>query len=551
MRSADLSGVDADRFSVDKGAAGERQDRGLDPITSLRLKLSPITTAVALTAFLSATLFVIFDAVRTFEDARAELALIGRSIANDIADLSPELALASLSKAVEDYGNTARAGLRMVDAGMTSPGLISRELPAGPHGMLALEMEQDGVFSGIWQRGLGAYGLALLIVALTWRRRRHVEMPDALQRYNYQTLAAAIPMGLACWTRTGRLIVCNDQYSDRLNLGRKALTYNDAVKQMIVGGYMKLLKQDDSNRLIELHRADGSCLMIDERPLDDGGFMTLVSDITERKRVDTLLQAIREEQRLLARRYHEEKLKAEAASRSKTNFLAHLSHDIRTPLNHIIGFAELMRHQTYGPLGDARYADYVQSIKTSGEHLLASFATILDLAELEGGQKVLRNDPVPVDDLLETVAMRFRAQAQRAGLTLVIGEKSGAVLCADRLGMQRMLGNIVENAVRFTPAGGRVTIAAFAARDGVVLEVTDTGLGMNEERLSSLSQPFALGDATFTREGTGPGLGIPIARAIAELSGGNLAIDSSPSLGTTVAISLPLRVETGLMQVAA
>src|SRR5690606_21710374 len=89
-------------------------------------------------------------------------------------------------------------------------------------------------------------------------------------------------------------------------------------------------------------------------------------------------------------------------------------------------------------------------------------------------------------------------------------------------------------------AGGRVTLAAFAAHDGVVIEVTDTGIGMSEARLASLSQPFALGDAAFTREGVGSGLGIAISRAIAEQSGGQLAIDSSPALGTTVAISLPL-----------
>jgi two-component system cell cycle sensor histidine kinase PleC len=292
--------------------------------------------------------------------------------------------------------------------------------------------------------------------------------------------------------------------------------------------------------VLELHREDGSCLLIDERPLGDGAIMTLISDVTEAKKTDTMLHAIRQEQRLLARRYHEEKLKAEAASRSKTNFLAHLSHDIRTPLNHIIGFAELMRHQAYGPLGDARYSDYVQSIKVSGEHLLASFATILDLAELESGQKPLRSEPVDIDELLDAAIQRFRAQASRAGILFILGEPSHAVVRGDRLGLSRMIANIVENALRFTPSGGKVTLNAYPARDGVVIEITDTGLGMSEERLAALSQPFALGDSTFTREGVGPGLGISIARAIAELSGGNLAIDSSPSLGTTVAISLPL-----------
>ena len=541
MRSADLSGAGAERFSAGKARTNKpRQEASSksDFVTSLRLRISPITATVALSVVLCATVFVIFDAVRTIHDARGQLALMGRAMASELLDLSPEAITASLNESLSAYRPGTVATLRT--AGTAPLGLVSHDIAAGPDGILSLELDQAEALAGIWQRGLGAYALAFLIVALTWRRPGAGDKPDAWQRRTYQTLASAIPLGVACWTNTGKLIVCNQQYRDRLRLSSSAVTYHDAVKQLIQGGYIKLLSEDNHNRLLELHREDGSCLMIDERPLGDGGFMTLVSDVTEAKRTDTLLNAIREEQRLLARRYHEEKLKAEAASRSKTNFLAHLSHDIRTPLNHIIGFAELMKHQTYGPLGDDRYADYVQSIKQSGEHLLASFATILDLAELEGGQKQMRSDAVPVDELLEGMAQRFRGQANRAGLTLIVGEPCGAVLNADRLGMQRMLGNIIENAVRFTPNGGRVTLAAFAAHDGVVLEISDTGLGMSEERLASLSQPFALGDATFTREGIGPGLGISIARAIAELSGGRMAIDSSPSLGTTVAISLPL-----------
>jgi two-component system cell cycle sensor histidine kinase PleC len=259
---------------------------------------------------------------------------------------------------------------------------------------------------------------------------------------------------------------------------------------------------------------------------------------------ESLLNSIREEQRLLARRYHEEKLRAEAASRSKTSFLAHLSHDVRTPLNHIIGFAELLRHQAFGPLGDPRYLGYADTIKLSGERLLASFATILDLAELEGGKKPLREEPVDVDDLLEGIAERFRPQAQRRGLSFVLKPACGATMTADRFCLERMLGNVVENAIRFNRAGGKVTLAAFAATDGVVLEVTDTGIGMTEEKLASLSQPFVFGDATFTKDTSDSGLGIAIARTIAELSGGRLAIDSSPALGTTVAISLPLKANS-------
>src|SRR5690606_38824639 len=225
---------------------------------------------------------------------------------------------------------------------------------------------------------------------------------------------------------------------------------------------------------------------------------------------------------------------------AKTAFLAHLSHDIRTPLNHIIGFADLMREQTFGPLGDKRYLTYVEDMRESGARLLNYFASILDPAELESGRKPLRPMPFEVDDLLAATARRFAAQAKRADVTLVRGAPCATRLIGDRFALERMLGNIVENAIRFTPAGGRINIAAYAADDGVVLEVSDTGIGISPERLAILSQPFVVGDAALTRQHSGAGLGIAIARAIAELSGGRLAIDSRPSIGTTVAISLPL-----------
>src|SRR5690606_33587559 len=154
-----------------------------------------------------------------------------------------------------------------------------------------------------------------------------------------------------------------------------------------------------------------------------------------------------------------------------------------------IGFADLMQHQTYGPLGDARYAEYVASIKGSGERLLASFAAILDLAELENGAKPLRQEPVLLDEVMQTVVQRFAPQAQRAGVTLKVGTATGAVVRGDRLGFVRMVGNIMDNAMRFTPAGGQVTLASFVAEDGVVIEISDTGVGMSEERLATLSQP--------------------------------------------------------------
>jgi len=361
----------------------------------------------------------------------------------------------------------------------------------------------------------------------------------------YAALIETLPFGVACWGADARLIASNTRFADRLRVEaiESGSAYHEVVKTLAQGGYMQSVREDWENRLLELHREDGSTLLIEERPLEGSGFVTLVMDVTESRRTTQLLTNIREEQRLLARRYHEEKLRAEAASRSKTSFLAHLSHDIRTPLNHIIGFADMLRQQPFGPLGDAKYLSYVEAVKTSGERLLGFFGSILELAELEGGRRELRHDRFTADELLVGVFRRYTGQAQHAGVTFGLAGPCNALLNADRFALERMVSNLVENAVRFTPRGGKVTLAAYAAADGVVLEITDTGIGMSAERLATLSQPFVFGDAALTRDRDGAGLGIAIARAIAELSGGHLAIDSRQGLGTTVAISLPLLVQ--------
>ena len=509
MQSAEVSGVEAGR--VDSRSNSTNTRTGL--LTHLRA-ISWLSYVLAIVALLAATLFVLVDATRSFDLMRQRQTLVAQ-LASAQPLLARQFAAASLTPALTD-------------------------------------ISVDAVSAAVTQRGAVAYGLALVMILLGIRRRpREIPRTEA----GLGDLLATIPFGVACWSDDGRLVVCNEQYRARLNAdpidSRPGASYAASVKRLIQGGYMHLVREDAQSRILELHREDGSCLIVDERPLAGRGFVTLVTDVTETRRTDDLLVSIREEQRVLARRYHEEKLRAEAASRSKTSFLAHLSHDIRTPLNHIIGFAELMRHETYGPLGDERYADYVESIRGSGERLLSFFASILDYAELEGGRRALQEVELPADELLVAATRRFSAQAQRKGIALSLGQPCGATLAGDRFALERMLGNLVDNAIRFTPAGGRVAVASYAAADGVVLEITDTGIGMSAERLSSLSQPFAYGDAALTRDHEGAGLGLAIARTIAELSGGRLMIDSRPGLGTTVAVSLPLAQQTMRIDVAA
>ena len=507
MRSTEGSGVGARAIDSHSSAF----DWALGPARFFG-SISLLTYAIAFVALMAATLYILADAARAFETSRLKTSLLG------------ELAV----------GHPLAANQ-------------FARISATPAAFEFMPIEPDDLF----QHGAIAYGLAGLITALGFRRRR--ARTTAIGGFN--DLLSTIPFGVACWDQDGRMIVCNQLYRARLNAdpfdARPGAIYSASIRRLIQGGYLQLISEDSGSRILELHRQDGSCLVVDERPLPTGGFVTLLSDVTERRATEDLLVSIREEQRVLARRYHEEKLKAEAASRSKTNFLAHLSHDIRTPLNHIIGFAELMRHETYGPLGDEHYSSYVDSIRMSGERLLSFFASILDYAELEGGRRPLNDEELVVDDLLSETARRFSAQAQRKGIAFALGASTGAHLVGDRFSLERMLGNLVDNAIRFTPGGGKVTLAAHAASDGVVLEVSDTGIGMTPERLSSLSQPFAYGDAALTRDREGAGLGLAMARTIAELNGGRLAIDSRPGLGTTVAVSLPLARHSTSADIAA
>src|SRR5690606_27271066 len=161
-------------------------------------------------------------------------------------------------------------------------------------------------FFGLAGRGAAALVLACALIVLATRQRP----PASGRRDDYRQLASAIPMGLACWTRSGRLIVCNENYRRSLGAGGADPDYREAIGRLVSGGEMRLLCEDERSRLLELSRPDGTCLLIEERPLGEGNFVTLVTDITERKRADAMLGAIRQEQRLLARRYHEEKLKA-------------------------------------------------------------------------------------------------------------------------------------------------------------------------------------------------------------------------------------------------
>ncbi len=232
---------------------------------------------------------------------------------------------------------------------------------------------------------------------------------------------------------------------------------------------------------------------------------------------------------------------AELANRAKSEFLANMSHELRTPLNAIIGFSEIMQQQLFGPVGNARYREYVDNIAVSGRHLLSLINDVLDMSKLEAGQVALEDETLDPGQMVETCVMMVRARAEARGITLTNNARSdGLGLRADRRALQQVVLNLLSNAVKFNAERGSITIDLYRPADGgLALRVADTGIGIPRHALARVLEPFQQADMRLAREHEGTGLGLSISNALMRLHGGGLSIDSTEGRGTAVTATFP------------
>ncbi len=237
----------------------------------------------------------------------------------------------------------------------------------------------------------------------------------------------------------------------------------------------------------------------------------------------------------------ESEVRAETASRAKSEFLAIMSHELRTPLNAIIGFSDLMAREAFGPLQNQRYADYVADIRTSGHMLLSLINDILDLTRIEAGKIELNPEPIDPDEVLGGIVRQLSPLAQSKYLQLSATPAAGCrPALADRRALRQLLNNLVANSIKFTDAGGAVTLSAETVNGkNMALVVTDNGRGIPRERIADLCKPFVQIADPLRRDVGGIGLGLAISRSLAEAMGGTLTIDSDLGQGTTVRVVLP------------
>lgn len=242
----------------------------------------------------------------------------------------------------------------------------------------------------------------------------------------------------------------------------------------------------------------------------------------------------------LSDQYRRDKQRAEQSNAAKTRFLANMSHEFKTPLNAIIGFSDILGRQMFGPLGSDRYASYADSIAASARHLKALIDDALDMARLEAGRWHLRRDNVDLADVLRDSVALVKLEAERRATTVdVLPEGLPGRVWADPQILRQILINLLSNAVKYTQPGGRVSAAAWRVGDRLHLLVEDNGPGIPEVELPRVVEPFEqAADGGFVSGSGGTGLGLAITKALAEVHGGEMQIDSAPGRGTKVFVTL-------------
>jgi PAS domain S-box-containing protein len=352
------------------------------------------------------------------------------------------------------------------------------------------------------------------------------------------------PLGMALVSMAGEIIQANDALCRLLGTGREQLSRANQAELTVEAD-----RDHEARRLRELASAPGGVVQFEKcylRPAGQEPVCTLVSvslmqddgqstcylyqvhDLTEQNLAAQHLAALADERM--------RRVASELANTSKTEFLSRVSHEMRTPLNAVIGFAQLLQLQAASD--PPRIHTYAEHIRAAGEHLLALVTDLLDLNQVAQGGLKLVLEPVNLSAVVSDVLRWLQGQAQVHGIELVTSMPRELVVLADARRLRQVLLNLGSNAVKYNRQGGRVTISAALLSTGrVTLSVKDGGIGMTPEQLDRLFQPFERLGAERTKV-PGTGLGLVIARSLMAEMHGLLAVQSTPRGGTTVTIEL-------------
>ena len=361
------------------------------------------------------------------------------------------------------------------------------------------------------------------------------------------------------WDQMDRLVLWNSKFEDFFGFQPGQLHQGMAYAMVEYHADQQIAQTNEigDETGSEIQLTDGRWVRYLETYTVDGGRVSIGTEVTTIRTREQQLQVnqdalektinvLRKSQvRIveLAENYEQEKIRAEEANQSKSEFLANMSHELRTPLNAINGFSDIMKKEMFGPLGDPRYKEYVNDILFSGQHLLSLINDILDMSKIEAGKMTLNTEPLIMSDMIGQVIRIVRGRADENRLKLIYDGAQTPEIDADPRAVKQILLNLTTNAIKFTPEGGMVRIAVEAKSAGLIVHVSDTGIGISEQDIARLAQPFEQIDSQHSRQHEGTGLGLALSKSLVELHGGNFKISSVVGEGTTVTFTLPNSVQ--------
>ena len=351
-----------------------------------------------------------------------------------------------------------------------------------------------------------------------------------------------LPRMICVTDRDGRYLLVNRQFASfvgiRANrlIGRRPVDVHDgplarglvASDTRLLAGKAAAISSED-----EVVDAEGNLhVLLAHKAVFHGDddeesmVVTVLLDITERKRAERDLLAAKEQ--------------AELANRTMGEFVANMSHELRTPLNAILGFSQVIAGEMLGPIGTPKYVGYARDILGSAEHLLGIINDILDVSKLEAGRLDLVEETIDPPKAMTELVQLADAKARASEIRIAVrSEGEIPALRADVRKLKQIVLNLVMNAIKFSPAGSEVEILLRSIAGAVSISVIDHGIGMDAAEVETAMSRFGQVASAWTRPHDGTGLGLPLAIGLTELHGGNLAIRSSKGIGTTVTVTFP------------